>query len=251
MDRARNRAGILEGPVFAFQARHETGFAGGDAAGRSDTGKLDRLDVLREVGALLVLAQERAREGKEEVVPGRGKWWAEKARWGGGGGNGEAIGQPLQEDDESVPTEVTDVLAARAKTKSASSGDGAGSSRLGFGDGSNNDEEGEHGGRSAKRRNMHGGGENGNGNGKSEEHGSGSRDKRRKAQLRKRMIAQSHEMPRPLWDRRVEYRQIGRDGMEEWDDVRILSPYFPLLCFVSSLSFPLAPSPLPISVKGE
>ena len=213
MDRVKNRAGILEGPIFAFQARHETHFSGADSAGKEDEGKLDRMDVLREVGALLVLAQERAREGKPEIVPGQGKWWAEKPRWGGG--TGEPVGTPLQEDDESFPTEVTDALAARAKNSAAASGDGAGASRLLFGS-SNNGEDDHDGPRSAKRRSIHPGG----GSGEEKSEGHKARDKKRKAQLRRRMIAQSHEMPRPLWDKRVEYRQIGKDTGELYDDVR-------------------------------
>lgn len=41
---------------------------------------------LREAAALLHLAQLRAREGKEENVPGHKAWWTERPRWGGGEG---------------------------------------------------------------------------------------------------------------------------------------------------------------------
>ena len=34
----------------------------------------------------IMLAQRRAREGKEAPVPGAGKWWAHTPRWGGGPG---------------------------------------------------------------------------------------------------------------------------------------------------------------------
>jgi len=44
------------------------------------------LDLAREVGVMLLLAQERAREGKEPVKPGEGKWWTVTPRWGGGPG---------------------------------------------------------------------------------------------------------------------------------------------------------------------
>jgi hypothetical protein len=44
------------------------------------------LDLAREVGVMLLLAQERAREGKEEIKPGEGKWWTSTPRWGGGPG---------------------------------------------------------------------------------------------------------------------------------------------------------------------
>ncbi|KAI9653046.1 MAG: hypothetical protein M1831_006253 [Alyxoria varia] len=52
------------------------------------------LDLAREVAALLLLAQERQREGKKRVVPGEDKWYTTKRRWGGGPGGefGEAEG---------------------------------------------------------------------------------------------------------------------------------------------------------------
>lgn len=113
----RRRAGWLEGPVMGLQARPEVEFAAPqtDVTGEetshdddSDTAIQDtgdcapapvstpkpltaehraRLDLLREVGLLLQLAQQRRREGRTEVKPGEGKWWAEKPRWGGGEGD--------------------------------------------------------------------------------------------------------------------------------------------------------------------
>lgn len=55
-----------------------------------------RLDVLREIGLLLEIAQERYREGKTEDKPGVGKWWTEKPRFGGGkaGGDNEKADAP-------------------------------------------------------------------------------------------------------------------------------------------------------------
>jgi type IV secretory pathway VirB10-like protein len=44
------------------------------------------LDLAREVGVMLLLAQERAREGKDPARPGEGKWWTVTPRWGGGPG---------------------------------------------------------------------------------------------------------------------------------------------------------------------
>jgi len=58
------------------------------------------LDLLKEVGILLVLAQQRAREGNTEVMPGEGKWWTTKPRWGGGPG-GE-VGEGTGNSDEPV-----------------------------------------------------------------------------------------------------------------------------------------------------
>ena len=92
MDRAKNRAGVLEGPAMAVQCRGGTTF--GDE-------NLSMMDLLREIGAMLAVAQERAREGKKEVIPGEGKWWAETRRWGGG--DGEAVGTPLFDDEPEAP----------------------------------------------------------------------------------------------------------------------------------------------------
>jgi hypothetical protein len=59
-----------------------------------------RLDILREIGLLLEIAQERYREGKSEDKPGVGKWWTEKPRFGGGkagtaGGNEKVADQAV------------------------------------------------------------------------------------------------------------------------------------------------------------
>ncbi|KAF2857967.1 hypothetical protein K470DRAFT_222271, partial [Piedraia hortae CBS 480.64] len=82
-DHRRAREGHLQGPILAVQTRPEFDFAseGGDT--RSE------LDLLRELGALLHLAQERSREGTSEVKPGAGKWWTSAPRWGGGVVNAE------------------------------------------------------------------------------------------------------------------------------------------------------------------
>jgi hypothetical protein len=83
-DRARNRAGMLEGPLMVVQCRGETEFATEEAA---------ILDLLREVAAGVVVAQARAREGTVEVLPNLGKWFVTQKRWGGG--SGEAVGEAL------------------------------------------------------------------------------------------------------------------------------------------------------------
>ena len=92
-DRIRNRAGMLEGPLFATSCRTDVG---------TTKGKIPEvLDILKEVGNVIYLAQHREREGKTEPVRGVGKWWAEKPRWGGG--SGEAVGKPLEEDEKEDP----------------------------------------------------------------------------------------------------------------------------------------------------
>jgi hypothetical protein len=88
-DRVRARQGWMEGPVLGIQCRADTNFG--------STGNLEAesiLDAVRELGGMLLLAQERAREGKTERRSGEGKWWTTQHRWGGGPGGevGEALG---------------------------------------------------------------------------------------------------------------------------------------------------------------
>lgn len=93
------RAGILEGPILGVQCRPETCFRNpGEEVGK---GQPEILDFMREIVGALIVAQERAREGKEEKKPGAGKWWSEAPRWGGGPG-GEA-GNPVGNSDDPVP----------------------------------------------------------------------------------------------------------------------------------------------------
>ena len=83
-ERQAARKGILEGPVLGVQCRGETSF--GEAGVGPGCGFGELGDLLREVGAMLLLAQERARERNPEKKPGEGKWWTSKPRWGGGPG---------------------------------------------------------------------------------------------------------------------------------------------------------------------
>ncbi|MCJ1389826.1 hypothetical protein MMC18_002683 [Xylographa bjoerkii] len=86
-ERPSSIIGSLEGPLLGIQGRHNTMF--GEEDGQSDV-----VDLLREVGAMLLIAQERSREGMDEVIPNVDKWFVTKPRWGGG--TGEAIGEPLR-----------------------------------------------------------------------------------------------------------------------------------------------------------
>jgi hypothetical protein len=78
-DRVKARQGWMEGPVLGVQCRPDVNFGA--------TGNLEaesNLDAVRELGGLLLLAQERARDGKVEQLAGEGKWWTTRERWGGG-----------------------------------------------------------------------------------------------------------------------------------------------------------------------
>lgn len=88
-ERASARAGIVEGPVAALSARASTVFT---------TEAEERLDFAREVVAILLTAQQRARESKSEKRFGDGKWWTSTPRWGGG--QGGPIGREGDKADE-------------------------------------------------------------------------------------------------------------------------------------------------------
>lgn len=93
-DRNKARQGWVQGPVMGLQVRAETDF---DAEDGSTVYVKGRMDIMRELGGLLQIAQERRREGKTEVKPGEGKWWTTKTRWGGGPG-GEVEIEDLNDD---------------------------------------------------------------------------------------------------------------------------------------------------------
>lgn len=99
-DSRQARRGILEGPLAGVFCRDQVTFRRPED--QKGHGKQEILDLLREVGLMLMLAQKRAREGKQEEPPGNGQWWAVKPRWGGGPG-GE-VGISEEDALEEVPT---------------------------------------------------------------------------------------------------------------------------------------------------
>ena len=76
------RAGVKEGPLLGVLCREQTKFR--EETDASGGNLMEIMDLLKESGLLALLAQRRAREGKQEVKPGAGKWWASTPRWGGG-----------------------------------------------------------------------------------------------------------------------------------------------------------------------
>ncbi|KAI8939040.1 hypothetical protein NX059_004878 [Plenodomus lindquistii] len=98
-DRAKARQGWMEGPVLGVQCRADVNFG---KSGNLEAESI--LDTVRELGGLLLLAQERAREGQTEKRAGEGKWWTTKERWGGGPGGevGEATGAVLTKPEVEV-----------------------------------------------------------------------------------------------------------------------------------------------------
>lgn len=85
-DRKIARSGILEGPVLIAQCRPETSFRTFSESPGDGIGEM--CDLFREVGGMLLAAQERAREGATEMRPGEGKWWTMQPRFGGAPNDG-------------------------------------------------------------------------------------------------------------------------------------------------------------------
>jgi hypothetical protein len=107
-DRAEARKMITMGPVLVGSSRSEVVFhRDGDQPGE---GQGEVADFLRELGGLLLLAQQRNREGRTEVTPGSDEscWWAKKERWGGG--KGGKMPHEEHETSENFPKIEEDVV---------------------------------------------------------------------------------------------------------------------------------------------
>ncbi|KAF2147230.1 uncharacterized protein K452DRAFT_261562 [Aplosporella prunicola CBS 121167] len=99
-DRTKARQGWLTGPVAGIRSGDYVDF--GKSDGTDQRGQQEALlDVMREIGSLLSIAQERAREGRKERKPGEGCWWTTVPRWGGGSG-GE-VGEGRGDSDGPAP----------------------------------------------------------------------------------------------------------------------------------------------------
>ncbi|CAG8972843.1 hypothetical protein HYALB_00001262 [Hymenoscyphus albidus] len=102
-ERSAARGGIVEGPVATISCRTSTIFA---------TEADSLLDLSREVVAVIITAQHRAREGKTEKRFGQDQWWTTVPRWGGGPGG--PIGREADKADETasastLPAPITQV----------------------------------------------------------------------------------------------------------------------------------------------
>jgi hypothetical protein len=91
-DPASTRSGIIEGPVAVISSRASTVFS---------TAADSNLDFGREIVAVLLTAQLRAREGRTEKRFGADDWWTTKPRWGGGPGG--PIGREAEAPEELSP----------------------------------------------------------------------------------------------------------------------------------------------------
>jgi len=83
-DQTRARQRILEGPLVQITCRMGVEFR--EEGEEEGSGRLEFLDLVREIGSALMTAQKRRRQGTKEKKYWEGKWWAEKRRWGGAQG---------------------------------------------------------------------------------------------------------------------------------------------------------------------
>ncbi|KAF2455389.1 hypothetical protein BDY21DRAFT_289601 [Lineolata rhizophorae] len=199
-ERVKARGGWLEGPMMGLLARSEAA-----APGRARPEAVDEslLDVMRELGALLALAQERAREGREERRPGQGEWWATVPRWGGGpggeagdaeaGAGPEAGGGKERERDRERERE-----RERRRERRAERG--------------REREEREREGRAAELVAAGGGGS------------------RRKSAMEAWRNVRPHS---GYWDPRVEYKALGKVRGSKWDEVFLVSSLYHHVAIVS------------------
>ncbi|KAJ5485370.1 hypothetical protein N7539_005358 [Penicillium diatomitis] len=185
-DRTVARSGILEGPVLIGQCRSETAFrAPGEAPG---SGRGELCDLFREVGGMLLAAQERAREGELEQRPGEGKWWTTIPRFGGAPNGG--ILDDLVRSAHGLP--LSDSILEEHATKPSSPMEELEGSR--------------------KRHKF--------------EHPFMTSLARRPSAMRKMSSSEKWKILQPgpsLWDRRMRYMRIGKARESLYDDIYMIS----------------------------
>lgn len=85
-DRDRARVGIMEGPLLGILERNTIDFS--DETNNNTSSRKSEHDLLREIGAMLFIAQQRAHEGQNNSpAQDESKWYTTKPRWGGGPGS--------------------------------------------------------------------------------------------------------------------------------------------------------------------
>ncbi len=96
------RARMIEGPLLGVHSRMEVRFKSRDGLPDSTSDFVgEKYDLFREVGGLLVLAKQRAREGPTPAKqPSADQWWAVKHRWGGGPTRWGQLASEVFEDED-------------------------------------------------------------------------------------------------------------------------------------------------------
>ena len=102
-DQAKARSGILEGPVIGIFEANCIDFSSTEAAAKNRS----EHHLLREIAAMLFLAQQRRRESQTATSPGEGEWYTTKPRWGGGAGHRLSKLEEAEADHRKILTRLT------------------------------------------------------------------------------------------------------------------------------------------------
>ncbi|KAK4945115.1 hypothetical protein LTR10_015541 [Elasticomyces elasticus] len=96
------RARMVEGPLLGVHCRTEVRFRSRDGLLEASSDFVgEKYDLFREVSGLLMLAQQRAREGRTPSnEPTPEQWWAVKSRWGDGPTKWGQLSTEVFEDDD-------------------------------------------------------------------------------------------------------------------------------------------------------
>ncbi|OAG43451.1 hypothetical protein AYO21_02388 [Fonsecaea monophora] len=96
------RARMVEGPLMAIHCRHEVRFKSRDGLLNPTSDFVgEKFDLFREIGGMLMLAKQRAREGQTlSKEPSEHQWWAIKSRWGGGETRWGQLASEVFEDED-------------------------------------------------------------------------------------------------------------------------------------------------------
>lgn len=108
-DNEKARARILEGPIMGVLERNDIDFTSGARKPLVVSDRKSIHDFLREAAALLLIAQERRREGKTPQMSGEGKWYTTRKRWGGGPGGKLGMLQQREDEMEKVKALLEDI----------------------------------------------------------------------------------------------------------------------------------------------
>jgi hypothetical protein len=103
--RDKAKALIREGPVMGVLERNTTDLDSTLPDYKVSARKSEH-DLLREIAAMLMLAQQRARKQKGPITPPKDAWYLTKPRWGGGSGSKLPGLQQAEEERDEVMIEV-------------------------------------------------------------------------------------------------------------------------------------------------
>jgi hypothetical protein len=104
-DQTKARTGILEGPVIGIFESNCIDFSSTEAGAKNRS----EHQLLREIAALLFVAQQRRREGQTATTPGEGEWYTTEPRWGGGAGHRLSKLEDAEAEHRRILTRLTKI----------------------------------------------------------------------------------------------------------------------------------------------